>query len=216
MPDCWTSCWTLVWTKRHRPSLPTTSCFAARGHALTTKSIPSYHVSSPLKSCTPTSGALTDFEREHAQHQLHRQSTTVAALRRPVLRGNTTNRGKTELCSSHSSAGLPDDQHRITRQFHFSPSLTITAECRDLTRLSRRLSDPAARIWSNGQPLAFLDNAASTQRPSSVIQAISECYESYPTIPTSIVGVPSSSAKNPPNAMSVHVRALRLSLMPKT
>ena len=35
------------------------------------------------------------------------------------------------------------------------------------------------RVMSNGQPLAFLDNAASTQRPSSVIQAISECYESY-------------------------------------
>jgi cysteine desulfurase/selenocysteine lyase len=31
----------------------------------------------------------------------------------------------------------------------------------------------------SGQPLVFLDNAASTQRPTAVIRAISECYENY-------------------------------------
>ncbi len=35
------------------------------------------------------------------------------------------------------------------------------------------------RPVQNGMPLAFLDNAASTQRPQSVINRISECYEKY-------------------------------------
>ncbi len=35
------------------------------------------------------------------------------------------------------------------------------------------------RSVHNGAPLAFLDNAASTQRPRSVIQSMSECYENY-------------------------------------
>lgn len=35
------------------------------------------------------------------------------------------------------------------------------------------------RSVNDGTPLAFLDNAASTQRPRSVINAISECYEKY-------------------------------------
>ena len=49
------------------------------------------------------------------------------------------------------------------------PSLT---HCRDdFPILKRSVHD--------GVPLAFLDNAASTQRPLSVINAISECYEKY-------------------------------------
>lgn len=35
------------------------------------------------------------------------------------------------------------------------------------------------RTVGNGTPLAFLDNAASTQRPFSVIKSITECYENY-------------------------------------
>jgi cysteine desulfurase/selenocysteine lyase len=36
-----------------------------------------------------------------------------------------------------------------------------------------------ARTVSSGAPLAFLDNAASTQRPSAVIRAMTDCYENY-------------------------------------
>ncbi len=35
------------------------------------------------------------------------------------------------------------------------------------------------RTVNSGAPLAFLDNAASTQRPTAVIGAISDCYEHY-------------------------------------
>jgi cysteine desulfurase/selenocysteine lyase len=35
------------------------------------------------------------------------------------------------------------------------------------------------RQVASGAPLAFLDNAASTQRPQSVIEAISDCYRRY-------------------------------------
>jgi cysteine desulfurase/selenocysteine lyase len=35
------------------------------------------------------------------------------------------------------------------------------------------------RCVASGAPLAFLDNAASTQRPQRVIDAISECYQQY-------------------------------------
>ena len=35
------------------------------------------------------------------------------------------------------------------------------------------------RHVSSGEPLAFLDNAASSQRPSVVIDAMADCYESY-------------------------------------
>ena len=35
------------------------------------------------------------------------------------------------------------------------------------------------RTVTGGFPLAFLDNAASTQRPSSVIHAITDCYERF-------------------------------------
>jgi cysteine desulfurase/selenocysteine lyase len=35
------------------------------------------------------------------------------------------------------------------------------------------------RCVASGAPLAFLDNAASTQRPQTVIDAISECYRQY-------------------------------------
>jgi cysteine desulfurase/selenocysteine lyase len=35
------------------------------------------------------------------------------------------------------------------------------------------------RSFQEGTPLAFLDNAASTQRPVSVIKSITECYETY-------------------------------------
>ena len=36
-----------------------------------------------------------------------------------------------------------------------------------------------SRCVASGAPLAFLDNAASTQRPQAVIDAISECYQEY-------------------------------------
>jgi cysteine desulfurase/selenocysteine lyase len=36
-----------------------------------------------------------------------------------------------------------------------------------------------SRTVSSGEPLIFLDNAASTQRPRVVIDAISQCYEEY-------------------------------------
>ncbi len=36
-----------------------------------------------------------------------------------------------------------------------------------------------SRNSSSGAPLAYLDNAASTQRPRAVIDAMSECYEQY-------------------------------------
>lgn len=49
------------------------------------------------------------------------------------------------------------------------PSLT---HCRDDFPILKR-------SVQNGAPLAFLDNAASTQRPLAVINAISECYEKY-------------------------------------
>ncbi len=49
------------------------------------------------------------------------------------------------------------------------PSLT---HCRDDFPILKR-------SVQNGTPLAFLDNAASTQRPVSVINAISDCYEKY-------------------------------------
>lgn len=35
------------------------------------------------------------------------------------------------------------------------------------------------RVVASGAPLAFLDNAGSTQRPAAVINAISECYQNY-------------------------------------
>ena len=35
------------------------------------------------------------------------------------------------------------------------------------------------RSTASGVPLAFLDNAASTQRPSSVIEAMEDCYIRY-------------------------------------
>ncbi|WP_149497145.1 SufS family cysteine desulfurase [Roseiconus lacunae] len=36
-----------------------------------------------------------------------------------------------------------------------------------------------ARAAASGEPLAFLDNAASSQRPSQVIDAMSQCYRNY-------------------------------------
>ena len=36
-----------------------------------------------------------------------------------------------------------------------------------------------SRTANSGAPLAFLDNAASTQRPSTVIEAMSDCYSTY-------------------------------------
>ncbi|MCA9140089.1 MAG: aminotransferase class V-fold PLP-dependent enzyme, partial [Planctomycetales bacterium] len=36
-----------------------------------------------------------------------------------------------------------------------------------------------SRETASGAPLAFLDNAASAQRPQSVIDAISDCYQRY-------------------------------------
>ena len=35
------------------------------------------------------------------------------------------------------------------------------------------------RITNSGAPLAFLDNAASSQRPSAVIDSVSDCYQRY-------------------------------------
>lgn len=36
-----------------------------------------------------------------------------------------------------------------------------------------------ARTLSNGRPLVYLDNGASAQKPQSVIDKVSECYETY-------------------------------------
>lgn len=48
----------------------------------------------------------------------------------------------------------------------------------DVERLRADFPVLAERVHGN-EPLAYLDNAASTQRPSAVIQAMSEAYEHY-------------------------------------
>jgi cysteine desulfurase/selenocysteine lyase len=59
-----------------------------------------------------------------------------------------------------------------------SAALDVTAAGADLGRY-RDDFPILQRKLSNGSPLAFLDNAASTQRPSAVIQAIVDCYSNY-------------------------------------
>ncbi|NCC29260.1 MAG: aminotransferase class V-fold PLP-dependent enzyme, partial [Gammaproteobacteria bacterium] len=47
----------------------------------------------------------------------------------------------------------------------------------DLTAL--RAQFPILATWVHDQPLAYLDNAASTQQPLQVIQAVSDYHQQY-------------------------------------
>ncbi len=68
---------------------------------------------------------------------------------------------------SEKANGTPKPQKSQTQP----PSISI-AECRaDFPILAKRMT--------NGSPLIYLDNAASSQRPSSVIDCMSRVYESY-------------------------------------
>jgi cysteine desulfurase / selenocysteine lyase len=58
--------------------------------------------------------------------------------------------------------------------------LAALASVKKLNRMDYRNDFPIlGRNSASGAPLAYLDNAASTQRPRAVIDAMSECYERY-------------------------------------
>ena len=71
-------------------------------------------------------------------------------------------------CRIHDADGL----QRI-----FSKSTTATTGARPLDIPSIRKEFPALNQKVHGQPLAWLDNGATTQKPQSVIDAISRFYE---------------------------------------
>ena len=67
---------------------------------------------------------------------------------------------------------IPDDTHRdVLDSVDVARAGEMARYREDFPVLDRKVS--------SGAPLAFLDNAASSQRPNAVIEAISECYEQY-------------------------------------
>lgn len=59
-----------------------------------------------------------------------------------------------------------------------NPTMNPLAESLDLAKI-RQDFPVLDRCASSGQPLVYFDNAASTQRPVSVIEAMNDCYRHY-------------------------------------
>jgi cysteine desulfurase / selenocysteine lyase len=81
-----------------------------------------------------------------------------------------------QMSLSNGDAGL-DDFGRQFPMSSFTAAARSTSDARPLDVPAIREDFPALRQRVHGKPLAWLDNAATTQKPQSVIDALSRFYE---------------------------------------
>jgi cysteine desulfurase/selenocysteine lyase len=84
-------------------------------------------------------------------------------------------RGVRQVGVSKPDAPAPDPTWRNRRPFFATPSLATGGRPFDVASIRKEF--PILRQHVNGRPLAWFDNAATTQKPQCVIDAISRFYE---------------------------------------